>query len=164
MAVALHAPWAAGLMFSVNSAGAMVVSATSGWAGRVRRHGLAIALAAAVWGVAIAGFGLAPDVGAALACLAVAGGADMVSGIFRDTLWNQTIPDGLRGRLAGVEVLSYGLGPAAGQLRAGAVAGVSTPRVSLWSGGLLCVAAVAGLTLALPAFRGYRAPATTAGS
>jgi len=30
----------------------------------------------------------------------------MLSGVFRDTLWNQTIPDALRGRLAGVEVLS----------------------------------------------------------
>jgi hypothetical protein len=42
----------------------------------------------------------------------------MLSGIFRDTLWNQTIPDRLRGRLAGVEMLSYSVGPSAGQLRA----------------------------------------------
>jgi MFS family permease len=159
MAAQLHAPWAAGLMFSASSAGAMAASAVSGWAGRVRRHGLAIAVAAAVWGAAIVGFGLAPGVGFALACLAVAGAADMLSGVFRDTLWNQTIPDALRGRLAGVEVLSYGLGPSAGQLRAGAVAAISTPRVSLWSGGVLCVAAVGVICAALPGFRGYRAGA-----
>ena len=52
------------------------------------------------------GFGLSPDLPAALGCLVAAGVADMISGIFRTTLWNQTIPDALRGRLAGVELLS----------------------------------------------------------
>jgi hypothetical protein len=42
----------------------------------------------------------------------------MVSGIFRSLLWQQTIPDALRGRLAGVELFSYALGPSAGRLRA----------------------------------------------
>jgi len=157
LAAGLHAPWAVGLMFAAPSAGAMAASATSGWAGRVHRHGRAIALAAAAWGLAIAGLGLAPDVAVALALLVLAGAADMVSGIFRDTLWNQTIPDSLRGRLAGVELLSYGLGPSAGQLRAGAVASIATPRVSLWSGGLLCAGAVAVICAALPGFVRYSA-------
>jgi MFS family permease len=157
MAATLHATWSVGLMFAASSVGAMLISALSGWTGRVRRHGLAIAVAAAAWGAAIVGFGLAPDVGVALACLAVSGAADMVSGLFRDTLWNQTIPDELRGRLAGVELLSYGVGPSAGQVRAGAVAAVSTPRIALCSGGLACMAAVAVVCLALPGFAGYRA-------
>jgi MFS family permease len=157
VAASLHAAWAAGLMFSATSAGAFAASAVSGWTGRVRRHGRAIALAAAAWGAAIACFGLAPDLGVALACLALAGAADMLSGVFRDTLWNQTIPDEVRGRLAGVEVLSYGLGPSAGQLRAGAVASVTSPAVSLWSGGVACVAAVGLVCLALPGFTRYRA-------
>ena len=37
----------------------------------------------------------------------LAGAADMVSGLFRMTIWNQTIPDHLRGRLAGIEMVSY---------------------------------------------------------
>ncbi len=157
LAVSLHAPWAVGLMFSAPSAGALAVSAASGWTGRVHRHGRAIALAAAGWGLAITGLGLAPDIGVALALLAVAGAADMLSGIFRATLWNQTIPDSLRGRLAGIELLSYGLGPSVGQLRAGAVASVTSPRFSLWSGGLLCVGAVAVTCAALPGFVRYSA-------
>ena len=155
IAAELHAPWAVGLMFAAPSAGAVAASATSGWAGRIRRHGQAIAVAAAVWGLAIAGFGLAPDIGVALALLVVAGGADMISGIFRDTMWNQTIPDSLRGRLAGVELLSYGIGPSAGQIRGGAVASITTPRFSLWSGGVACVAAVALCCAALPGFLRY---------
>jgi hypothetical protein len=62
--------------------GALAVSATGGWIGRVHRYGRAIALAAAGWGLAITGFGLAPDLAVALGCLFAAGAADMVSGIF----------------------------------------------------------------------------------
>jgi MFS family permease len=159
LAAALHASWATGLMFSAQATGAVLASVTSRWIGRVHRYGRAIALAAAGWGAAMAGLGLAPDLGAALACLVAGGAADMLSATFRDTLWNQTIPDDLRGRLAGVEVLSYGLGPSAGQLRAGAVADLAGTRVALWSGGLACVAAVGLICLTLPGFLAQHARA-----
>jgi MFS family permease len=160
LAAQLHAPWSTGLMFAAPSAGAFAVSATSGWMPRVRRHGLAIAFAAAGWGVAMAFVGLAPDVYVALACLAVAGGADECSAVFRDTMWKQSIPDRLRGRMAGIELLSYAAGPPTGQLRSGAVAAVTSVRFSLTSGGLACVAAVAGVVALLPALRRYTAPAS----
>jgi hypothetical protein len=53
------------------------------------------------------------------------GAADMISGIFRMIIWNQTIPDHLRGRMAGIEMLSYTIGPTLGNARAGAAAGPS---------------------------------------
>jgi MFS family permease len=162
MAAQLHAPWATGLMFAAPSAGAFGVTVVSGWMGRVRRHGLAIALAAAGWGLAMTGFGLAPDLYLALGFLVAAGAADMVSGIFRTTLWNQTIPDALRGRLAGVELLSYSVGPPAGQLRSGAVASLTGVRFSLVSGGLVCIGAVAAVCALLPGFVRYRATAMAA--
>ena len=161
LAAGLHASWATGLMFSAQAAGAALAAVTSGWIRRVHRYGRAIALAAAAWGVTAVGLGLAPDLGVALAFLVAGGAADMLSATFRDTLWNQTIPGALRGGLAGVEVLSYGLGPSAGQLRAGAVAGLATPRFALWSGGLACVAAVGVTWLALPGFRAQDAKAPT---
>jgi MFS family permease len=157
LAAGLHASWSVGLMFAAPPAGALAASVVSGWAGRVHRHGVAIALAAAGWGAAITALGFAPDVTVALACLLVAGAADMISGIFRQTLWTQTIPDQLRGRMAGVEMLSYSVGPTAGQLRAGAVAAATSTRVSLWSGGLACVGTVGLVCLALPGFRAYSA-------
>ncbi len=156
MAAELHAPWATGLMFAAPSVGAFGVTVFSGWMALIRRHGLAIALAAAVWGLMIAGFGLSPDLYVALACLIAAGAADMVSGIFRQTVWNPPIPDALRGRLAGVELLSYGLGPPAGQLRSGAVASLLGTRFSLVSGGLACVGAVALVCGLLPGFVRYK--------
>src|SRR4029453_5430876 len=87
--------------------------------------------------------------------LAVAGAADMVSGLFRSTIWNQTIPDELRGRLAGIELLSYSSGPLLGQARSGVFAAVAGGRASVVSGGLLCVASVGLLATWLPRFRRY---------
>jgi hypothetical protein len=162
VAANLHARWATGLMFAAPSAGAFGVTVLSGWMGRIRRHGLAIALAAGAWGLLMAGFGLSPDLPAALGCLVAAGAADMVSGIFRTTLWNQTIPDTLRGRLAGVELLSYGVGPPAGPRRSGAVAGLTSVRFSLVSGGLICAGAVAAVCALLPGFVRYRTDQTVA--
>jgi MFS family permease len=158
LAASLHANWAVGLMFACPSIGAFLVTVPSGWMTRVRRHGLAIALAAWAWGLAIVVFGLAPDIAVALVALVLAGGADMVSGIFRDLLWKQTIPDALRGRLAGVELLSYAVGPSAGQLRAGVVAKLTSTRFSLVSGGVLCIGAVGLVCLGLPGFTRYQAP------
>ena len=86
----------------------------------------------------------------------------MVSGIFRETLWNQTIPDALRGRLAGVELLSYGVGLPAGQLRSGVVASLVSTRFSIISGGLFCIGAVAALCALLPDFVRYQAVAVPA--
>ena len=94
----------------------------------------------------------------------LAGVADMVSGIFRATLWNQTIPDRIRGRMAGLELLSYSVGPSAGQIRAGAVASVTSARFSIASGGLFCAGAVGVVCLLLPGFTRYRAqPGAPAG-
>jgi MFS family permease len=160
MAVTLHAPWSAGLMFAAPSVGAFGLSAMSGWMSRVRRHGLAIALSAALWGAGIAAFGLSPDIYAALGCLVFAGAADESSGIFRDIMWKQSIPDHLRGRMAGIELLSYGGGPPLGQLRAGTMASAFGQRFSLAFGGLACVGAVGLVCAALPAYRRYLATVT----
>jgi MFS family permease len=164
LAIELHASWSTGVLFAAPSAGAFAVSATSGWMPRVRRHGRAIALAAGAWGLSMALVGIAPSVWFALVFLAVAGGADECSAVFRDTMWKQSIPDHLRGRLAGIELLSYAAGPPAGQLRSGAVAAVTGPRFSLTSGGLACAAAVAATYAALPAFRHYTAARSTSAS
>jgi MFS family permease len=146
-----------GLLYAAPSVGALLATLTSGWVARVHRHGLAIIFAAAAWGVAITCFGLAPNLPLALICLGAAGAADMISGIFRGTLWNQTIPDRLRGRLAGIEQVSYSSGPLLGNLESGVVASLTSVRASVVSGGVLCVVGVALFALALPAFRRYDA-------
>jgi MFS family permease len=144
-----------GLLYAAPAAGAMIVTLTSGWTKRVNRHGLCVAIAAVVWGLAIVGFGFAPTLWAALLFLATAGAADMVSALFRMTIWGQTIPDHLRGRLAGIEVVSYTTGPLLGSAESGVVARLFGVRASIVSGGLLCVAGTILLSLLLPEFIRY---------
>jgi MFS family permease len=102
---------ALGALYAAPSVGAFLATLTSGWTGRVRRHGRAISVAAGPWGVAIIGFGLAPWLWLALLGLVLAGAADMVSGIFRLSMWNRTIPDHLRGRLASTSSSATRRGP-----------------------------------------------------
>ncbi len=146
-----------GVMYAAIPIGSLLATATSGWTGRVHHHGLAVIWAAAGWGICITAFGFAPNLTLALVALAFAGACDMISGIFRGTIWNTTIPDHLRGRLAGIEQVSYSAGPLLGNLEAGVVASLAGIRASIVSGGVLCVVGVAAAALVLPAFRRYDA-------
>jgi MFS family permease len=153
-----------GLLYAAPAAGSLLATATSGWITRVTRHGAAVCVAAAGWGVGIVVVGLAPGVVLALVGLVVAGFADMVSGIFRGTIWNQTIPDRLRGRLAGIEQVSYSSGPLLGNIEPGVVASIAGVRVSIVSGAVLCIGGVAVAAALLPAFRRYEAAPLASGA
>ena len=149
-----------GFLYSAMSVGALLVTVFSAWTRDIQRRGAAVVVAAALWGVAIVGLGFATSLPIALACLALAGAADMVSGLFRMTIWNETIPPALRGRMASIEQLSYMTGPLLGNARAGFMAeqfGLS--RSIVW-GGIICVAGVTLCIPALPRFWRYRASPT----
>jgi len=155
MADRLGGPHILGLLYAAPSAGAIVATLTSGWTNHVYRHGLMVVLAAVGWGAAIVGFGLVDTVWPALTFLAVAGFADSISGFFRGIIWNQTIPDHLRGRLAGIEMVSYTSGPLLGNAESGLAASVFSVRTSIVSGGALCIIGTGVMALALPAFLRY---------
>jgi len=158
IAARLGGPTVLGLLYAAPAAGGLIVSMTSGWASRVHRHGRAIEAAVCGWGAGITAFGFAPGLWWAVAALAAAGAADMVSGIFRMTMWNQTIPAGLRGRLAGLEMISYTTGEPAGNLEAGLVAtATGSVRIALVSGGVLSVLGAAAVVAALPGLWGFDA-------
>jgi MFS family permease len=144
-----------GWLYSAPSIGAFVVSVFSRWTSRIHRHGAAVIIAALVWGVAIIVFGYSSNIWIALFFLAVAGAADMLSGIFRTTIWNTTIPDHLRGRLAGVEMVGYMSGPLLGNTESGLAAALSNTQFSVISGGVLCVVGVVFCAFSLPRFWSY---------
>lgn len=152
-----------GWLLSAMSVGALLIGLFSGWTGRVKRHGRAVVIAAAVWALGIVALGFAPSLLLGLACLAVAGAADMVSGVFRGTIWNQTIPNALRGRLAGIEMISYLTGPLIGNARAGFMADAWSVSAAIWVGGAICLAGVIATGFALPRFWAYRSADASAG-
>ncbi len=144
-----------GWFYSAPSIGALVATLFSGNLKKVKRHGAGVIVAALVWGVAIILFGAIHNLWIALFFLGVAGAADMVSVVYRFTIWNETIPDRLRGRLAGVEMLSYLSGPMLGNVESGMVAAATTTAFSVISGGVLCVVFVGLSVVWLPKFWSY---------
>ena len=151
----LDAKWSLGLFYAAGTIGSVLVTLTSGWIANYRWHGRAVIWAAIGWGGAIAISGLVQSVWLVLFFLAAAGASDMVSALFRSAIWNQTIPDELRGRLAGIEMISYSVGPLTGQMRAAMVATATSLSISVTSGGLMCIIFVAVLASFLPTFRKY---------
>ena len=150
VAARFHETYALSLLYCGLPGGALIATLTSGWSRRVHRYGRAVVIAAALWGLGIALFGYSSSLWLVLIGLAIGGGADAVSGIFRSTMWNESIPPEMRGRMAGIEMISYSLGPTAGQFRAGVVAAWTTLRFSLTFGGLACTGSVGAVAVALP--------------
>jgi len=151
----LGTPWALGMLYAAGTVGSVLVTLTSGWTKHYRFHGRAITIAALGWGAAISLAGISNSLVLVLIFLALAGASDMVSALFRSAMWNQSIPDDFRGRLAGIELLSYSIGPMAGQIRAASMASVTSLTFSVTFGGISCIVAVLILALFLPKFRKY---------
>jgi MFS family permease len=132
-----------GLLYAAPGAGALLGAVSSGWVSSVHRQGRAVLIAVAAWGVAIALFGVTASLPVALLMLAVAGAADVISAVFRNTILQLSVPDRLRGRLSATHIAVVTGGPRLGDAEAGAVAALTSPRVSVISGGLACLAGVA---------------------
>jgi MFS family permease len=111
--------------------------------------------AVVVWGVAVAAAGLMGSLWLAAALLAVAGAADSISAVCRATINQSVTPDHMRGRMSSVFSLVVTGGPRLGDIESGSVAGAAGVRFSVVSGGLACLACVAGIVLAFPALRHY---------
>jgi len=150
VAARFHSSYALAILYCGLPAGALVFTLLSGWTKRVHHYGRAVVFSAALWGLGIAVFGYSSSLWLVLVGLAIAGGADSLSGIFRATMWNESIPPDIRGRMAGMEMISYSLGPTAGQFRAGVMAAWTGLRFSLTFGGLACAGSVGVVGAALP--------------
>jgi MFS family permease len=124
-----------GWLYSSVAIGALLATVTSGWTHKIVAHGKVITICAFLWCVGIVAFGLSQSFYIAIFALAFAGFVDMISGIFRATIWNETIPSEYRGRLASVEMISYSSGPLLGNTFMGAMAdSVGYESALMWGG------------------------------
>ena len=156
MAQSYGGPEALGLLYAAPAIGALLISFVSGWTSRIKSDGKAITIAALLWGLSIIGLGLSQSLVLAVFFLALSGIFDTISGIFRMTLWNNTIPTEFRGRLAGIEMISYLSGPKLGDTRAGLIASSLGITTALISGGICCIIGVSLCCYSLPKFWNYR--------
>jgi MFS family permease len=158
-AIAAHFGNAAhvGYLYAAPAGGALLAGLGSGWVAHVRRQGIVVVAAASLWGVAIAGFAYADRFWLALVLVGLAGLADQVSAIFRNAMLLALTPDRLLGRVRGIEFMQVASAPSLGNLEAGVVASLTSIRVSVASGGLLCIAGTLASAVAFPALVRYEA-------
>jgi MFS family permease len=153
-----------GVLYAAPSAGALLAALTSGWIGRVRRQGVAIAVAIVFWGLAIAGFGFATALWLGVVMLALAGLADEFSAILRSTILFAGTPDHLRGRMQGFELAQVASTPALGNVEAGVLASLTSLRFSVVSGGIACAAGALAILAAVPSLVRYDASSLVPGT
>ena len=147
-----------GVLYAAVSAGGVLAGLFSGAFTRVGRHGVAVAVSVGVWGLAVAGFGLAHSLVSAVAWLLPAGGALLALGVFRKTVLQSAVPDGMRGRLQGIDTVVAVGGPRLGDLLHGTVGAALGVTWTVTGGGVLTVVAALALLLLFPGFRRHRAP------
>jgi MFS family permease len=146
-----------GLLYAAVAAGATVAALTTGWIEHARRLGLIVIWAVVIWGAAIAGAGLMTSLWPAAALLAVAGAADSVSAVCRSSINQMVTPDAMRGRMSSVFSLVVTSGPRLGDVESGTVAGLTSPRFSVTSGGLACIVGVVAVVAFFPALARFDA-------
>lgn len=163
-----------GALTAAVAVGTFTSSLFSGRVVQYRWHGRGIARAVQTYGAAIAVFGgvlmvglflpaaseRSPDViliAAACVALAASGAADNVSSIYRNTMMQAAVPDGMRGRLQGVFIIVVAGGPRIGALYAGTLATFTAVWFPPLLGGLLVIGLVALIARANPRFRAYDA-------
>jgi MFS family permease len=146
-------PRTLGLFLTAIAVGGVIASVFSGTFTRLPRPGLVMLAGSASWGGALALFGLSPNPWLGLAFLVVAGAADTVSVVSRGTIGQLNTPSALLGRVAAAEQIVGQAGPDLGNMWGGLVAGVTSGRFALVSGGLLGLAAVALIGTLTPELR-----------
>jgi MFS family permease len=145
-----------GLLASAPAVGALVTSVWLSSRGPIRRQGATVLVAVVAYGACIAGFGLSRSFPLALLLLAGSGAADTVSTVVRQVVRQTLTPDDLRGRMNAINMIFFMSGPQLGEVEAGFLAALTTPRISVVSGGLACIVVASVVSAAVPALRRLR--------
>lgn len=148
-------PKGLGLLYAAQPIGAALAGAVLASAALPRRQGATLLVSVAAYGLAIAVFGVSRWFWLSLVALAASGAADTVSVVIRQTLRQLLTPDELRGRMTSLNMMFFMGGPQLGEVEAGLLAKATSPRFSVASGGLLCVAVALIAALLAPSLRRY---------
>jgi MFS family permease len=146
-----------GLLSAAPSAGALVASVVlAPLIERVDRRGRVLLWAIACYGFATIAFGVSRSFAVTFACLALTGAADTVGMVIRNIVRQLNTPDEMRGRMTSVNMIFFMGGPQLGELEAGLVAHAWSAPVSVVTGGIGCLLAVAWVAARTPQLRRYR--------
>ncbi len=145
-----------GMLYMSVALGGVLATLISKWTSSIKRLGIAIAYSATGWAFSIFCVGFIPALSVLFIGFFVAGVFDTYSGIFRLTMWNESIPESYRGRIAGFSMLSYTSGPLLGNTLMGFLGDSVGLHQALALGGSVSLVAIGLVTFLLPEFRNYR--------
>ena len=149
-------PRGLGLLYAAQPLGAAVAGLALAFLPTVRRQGATVIIGVALYGAAIVVFGLSSWFPLSLLALTISGAADTVTMVMRQTLRQILTPDELRGRMTSVNMMFFIGGPQLGEVEAGLVAKFAGVRLSVWSGGALCIVAALLAAALVPSLRKYQ--------
>jgi MFS family permease len=145
-----------GLLVSSLDIGALLCSAVLTLLRPITRAGPALLLSVAIYGVATIVFGLSRWFPLSVAAYMMVGVADQVSVVLRSITIQLTIPDELRGRVSSVNLVFIGASNQLGAAESGFLAALTSPTISVVSGGVASLLVVFGVALVFPELRRYR--------
>jgi MFS family permease len=144
-----------GALTAATSIGSFIAGGAMGFVSRVKKPGQVILYSVAVYGLATVLFGLSRDFVISLLMLSVTGAADTVSTILRGTIRQLVTPDEMRGRMTSVNMIFFMGGPQLGEMEAGFAAALLGAPLSVITGGIGCLIAVALTAWKAPALRKF---------
>ncbi len=119
----------------------------------IERRGRLLLWAVTGYGAATVLFGVATSYPLAVVALAMTGACDTVNMVLRNVIKQLATPDGLRGRMNGVQLLFAQTGPQLGEVEAGFVAQAAGAPFSIVSGGIGCLLAAGCIAWFTPELR-----------
>jgi MFS family permease len=121
----------------------------------MQRAGRSLLWAVAGFGLATIVFGVSTTFPLAFAMLFVTGALDQISVVIRHTLVQLQTPDEMRGRVSAINGMFIGASNELGAFESGAIAELTSPMISVVSGGVGTMLVVAVAAVALPQLRRY---------
>lgn len=136
-----------GFLAAAPGAGSIITGLLIARFGAGRKQGKTVLVSVALYGAATIVFGFSRWFWLSLLMLAITGAADTVSTVLRQTIRQLVTPNHLRGRMTSVNMIFFMGGPQLGELEAGVVAALIGAPLSVVSGGVGCLLAVAAAGL-----------------
>ena len=136
-----------GFLAAAPGAGSIITGLLMARLGVNRKQGKIVLGSVLIYGAATVAFGLSRWFWLSLLMLAVTGAADTVSTVLRQTIRQLVTPDHLRGRMTSVNMIFFMGGPQLGEMEAGVVAHLIGATLSVVTGGVGCLLAVASASL-----------------
>lgn len=148
-------PQGLGILYAAPSIGAVAMGFLLAHMGTLRKEGRLLLLAIASYGLGTILFGLSHNFFLSIVALIIVGAGDSISTIIRNVVRQLNTPDSIRGRITGINMIFFMGGPELGEFEAGMVAAWIGAPLSVVTGGIGTLVAVALVAILIPKLRNY---------